>query len=68
MNISFGDQKVKTNIFNTSKIIQKEESCYMVEMIDEPIEFDFFSNSVDDDKPIKEMIMFFDPTKTPAAD
>ena len=68
MDISFRDQKVKTNIFNASKIIQKEESCYVIEMIDEPIESDFSSNSMDDNKPIKEMIMIFHPTKTPTAD
>ena len=65
MDISFRDQKVKINIFNNSKLMQEEESCYVIEMIDEPIESDFFSNSMDDSEL---MIMILDPIKVPAPD
>ena len=68
MDISYGDQKIKVNIFKDSKIIQKEESCYMIEIIDEPIESDFFSNPIDDNKHMYEMIMVSDPTKVPTSD
>ena len=38
MDISFKDQKVRINIFNTLKYTQKEESCLIIDLIDEIVE------------------------------
>ena len=35
MDISFGDQKVRINIFNTSKYTQEEEDYFVIDQIDE---------------------------------
>ena len=57
MDIFFRDQKVRINIFNASKYAQKEESCSIIDLIDEIVE----TNSSLDlkkedflDKPIEE--------------
>ena len=65
MDISFGDQKVKTNIFNASKFIQEEENCFVIELINKLVESDSFFNSMDDNELIEETIMVLDPTLVP---
>ena len=48
MDISFGDQKVKINIFNASKWTHEEENCSVVELVDEIVESDFSSKLVEE--------------------
>ena len=57
IDISFGDQKVRINIFNASKYTQKEESCLVIDLIDETVEINFFLDLMEDDflnEPIEE--------------
>ena len=57
MDISFGDQKVKINIFNVSKYAQKEESYSIIDLIDEIVESDSSLDFMKDDfldEPIEE--------------
>ena len=54
MDISFEDQKVRINIFNTSKFACEKENCSMIGLIDEIVESEFSSNLMKDDEPIDE--------------
>ena len=49
MDIFFGDQKVKINIFNASEYTQKEENNSVIDLIDEIVEIDSSFKLIKDD-------------------
>ena len=54
MDISFGNQKVRINIFNTPKIFCEEEHCSIINLIDEIVESESSSNLLKDNEPFNE--------------
>ena len=54
MDISFGNQKVRINVFNTPKYTQEEEDCFVINQIDEIVESNSSLDLLQDDEPTED--------------